>query len=295
MSAATPFDEVNRALDELTHRIRAQCGENLVGIYLQGSFAVGDPSPNSDIDLIIAVHRDYTEREIPQLQTLHGALYDELPPPWGQRIELSYAPVPILRRWSPTPRDPIDVPRSDDWRDTGTGSPPRVYPFIYLDNGARHLTRSEHDNTRVVRWVTREKGVTLTGPAPQSLIDPVSSADLAAETVELLHTVDDFVRTNSLKEGWREFFVTLSCRALHTLETGTVASKRVATEWALRTLDPSWHPLIEQSWAEWRDSRASLTIDPAQTVLMAEFVHYAREIADAKSAALRAQLQQRPL
>lgn len=90
----------------------------------------------------------------------------------------------------PRPRDPIDVPRSDNWRD-----PSR----------ARHLTGSEHDNTRVVRWVTQEKGVTLTGPPPQSLIDPVSSADLAAETVELLHTVDDFVRTN--REGWCEFFV----------------------------------------------------------------------------------------
>jgi hypothetical protein len=228
------------------------------------------------------------------MQTLRAALYDELAPPWGQRVELSYAPVRILGRWSATPRDPTDVPRSDDWRDPSTGSPPRVYPFIYLDNGARHLTRSEHDNTRVVRWVIREKGVTRTGPAPQSLIDPVSRGDLASETVELLHTVGDFVRTKSLKEGWCEFFVRLSCRALHTLETGTVASKRVATESALRTLDPVWHPLIERSWAEWRDSRASLTIDPAQTVLMAEFVHCAGEIVDAKFAAARTQLQQRP-
>ena len=46
--------------------------------------------------------------------------------------------------------------------------------------------------------VAREKGVTLTGPAPHSLIDPVSPADLAAETVELLHTVDDFVRAVAL-------------------------------------------------------------------------------------------------
>jgi hypothetical protein len=77
----------------------------------------------------------------------------------------------------------------------------------------------------------------------------------------------------------------MSCRALRTPETGTVASKRVATEWAVRRLDPSWHSLIERSWAEWRESRASLTIDPTQTMLMAEFIRCAREIADAKSAA----------
>lgn len=45
---------------------------------LQGPFAIGDPSRNSDIDVITALHRDYTEREIAQLQTLDLALYDEL-------------------------------------------------------------------------------------------------------------------------------------------------------------------------------------------------------------------------
>jgi hypothetical protein len=54
---------------------------------------------------------------------------------------------------------------------------------------------------RVVRWVTREKGVTLTGRHLSRSSMPVSLADLAAETVELLHTLDDSVRTNSLKEG----------------------------------------------------------------------------------------------
>jgi hypothetical protein len=41
MTAATPFDEVNRVLDEPTRRIRVRCGENLVGVYLQGSFVEG--------------------------------------------------------------------------------------------------------------------------------------------------------------------------------------------------------------------------------------------------------------
>jgi microcompartment protein CcmL/EutN len=80
------------------------------------------------------------------------------------------------------------------------------------------------------------------------------------------------------------FFVTLSCRALHALETGTVASKRAATEMG-RAYTRSILAFADRTVVGRMASRASLTIDPTQTVLMAEFVHCARKIADAKAAA----------
>jgi hypothetical protein len=48
------------------------------------------------------------------------------------------------------------------------------------------LIRSDHCNTILVRWIVREKGVTLAGPPPKSLIDPISEELLKAEIFETL-------------------------------------------------------------------------------------------------------------
>lgn len=37
-----------------------------------------------------------------------------------------------------------------------------------------------------------------------------------------------------------------ACRILYTFETAEVASKQGALEWALRTLEPRWQPLLAQ-------------------------------------------------
>ena len=140
----TAFPKVNPVLATLVARISERLDGNFVGAYLHGSLAVGDFNSSSDIDVIVVIKRDLKQSEIASFQDLHRALFAERPPPWGQRIELSYAPADILRRWSLTPCDPPDFPRSADWRDPSTAIPPRTYPFWYFDNGAQELVRSEH-------------------------------------------------------------------------------------------------------------------------------------------------------
>jgi hypothetical protein len=259
-----------------------------VGAYLQGSFAVGDFHDASDVDVLVAIDRDINDDQAQELQTLHGGLFDELPAAWGHRIELSYAPVSILRRWSTTPRDPPGTPRPADWSDPGTSLPPRAYPFWYLNCGARELVRSEHDNTRVVRWVTREKGITLAGPEPRTLIDPVSSDDLAIEIRDMLRLLNDrWANHQVINVCWLQmFFVTLCARVLHTLETGTVTSKQAATEWAAAHLDRRWRTLIETAWAEWRERRHMLNgpADPIATQETIALIRHALDVAERRSA-----------
>jgi hypothetical protein len=280
--APTPYRGVNAAVAELTSRVRAALGDNLIGVYLHGSFALGDFNRNSDVDVLVAIERDIETHQIEPLQALHGALFDDLPKPWGQRIELSYAPAAMLRRFAFTPRDPPDAPRAGDWIDPATGAPPRAYPFWYLNNGARELVRSEHDNSRVVRWVTREAGVTLAGPAPASLIDAVAPDDLRAEIAEMLAFVARRCsEPDGVGEAWvQTFFVTLCCRALYTLETGAITSKQSATTWAAAHLDARWRPLIETAWTNWRDGRASLA-GPANPRAAAETLALVRFAASA--------------
>ena len=249
--APTPFDDLNPLLAELVAGARERLGDNFVGAYLQGSFALGDFDEYSDVDWLIVTERDITEAELPALQAFHGTLHDR-PNRWAQRLEGSYVPAAILRRWSPTPHDPPGEPRPADWADPGTsGRPPRVYPLLFKGNGQRSLVRSEHDNTQVVRWVMREKGLTLAGPPPGKLIDPISAEALRAEVGPLLREVADWrLEPARIDALWLQaFFVLLCCRMLHTLELGEVTSKKAAAAWASATLDPRWAPLIKDAQA----------------------------------------------
>jgi hypothetical protein len=241
----TPYGELNHVLAYLLDGARAALGENFVGAYLQGSFAVGDATPWSDCDFIVVTIRDLSPGELDALQALHKRIHGLDAPYWRNGLEGSYAPAAVLRRWSESPRDPPDEPRADDWADPGlSGAPPRVYPFWYLDHGADTLVRSEHDNTRVVRWCLREKGVVLAGPPPAELVDPVTGDDLRAEVRETMRLVLSVDLQPMHLHAWQAFWVGLCCRMLYTLAHGEVASKKVSMAWAQGALDLRWRPLI---------------------------------------------------
>jgi hypothetical protein len=281
----TPFAELNAVLAELVRALNTLLGDNLIGAYLQGSFAVGDFDERSDVDFMIVTREDITESNLPALQALHAVIY-ERSSRWAQHLEGSYAPATVLRRWAETPRDPPGLPpRPSNWADPGTsGSPPRVYPFLFLDNGANVLVRSEHDNTRVVRWVTREKGIVLTGPSPRELIDPVSAEALCGEVREGLTTfaIPWLADPAKMNKYWLQaFFVVLYCRMLHTLATGEVASKKAGTVWARTHLDSRWQALIERAWNQRVAPLASWSqpANPLEVTETLAFMRYALEYA----------------
>jgi predicted nucleotidyltransferase len=251
-SNPTPYPDLNAVLAETVASLRTLLGDNLVGAYLQGSFAVGDFDERSDVDFMVVTGRDLTEAQLPALQAMHARIH-RLPSDWARRLEGSYAPKAVLRRLAAEPRDPPDAPpRPADWADPGTsGRPPRFYPLLYLGNGHEVLVRSEHDNSQVVRWVLREKGVRLWGPHPRTLIDPVTPAALRAEVAETLRFVAGLIEGGPAhleQPFYQRFFVLLFARILQSLSTGAVGSKKAAVAWAAEALPPRWRPLIEDAW-----------------------------------------------
>ena len=279
----TPYGDLNAVLAQLVQGARTLLGDNFVGAYLQGSFAVGDFTEFSDCDFIVVTARDITPEDLPPFQALHGAIHELPYPYWRTGLEGSYAPAPILRRWSETPRDPPGEPRGPEWGDPGTsGSPPRAYPFWYLDHGSMTLVRSEHDNTQVVRWCLREKGVVLAGPHPRELIDPVPPAALRAEVRRTMDLVLSLDLQPMHLVAWQAFWVGLFCRMLHTLATGAVWSKKVSMAWAQETLDPAWRGLIARAAAVRKGDAAQsgAPADPAEVEATRAFARYAVDHAD---------------
>ncbi len=279
----TPFDGLNTVLAHLTDKVGEILGDNLIGLYLQGSFAVGDADEMSDCDFMAVIARDLTAQERDALQAIHAAIHDLPHEPWRHRLEGSYAPAAIIRRLTDEPRDPPGEPRGPDWADAGMGGAgPRHYPFVYLDHGAKALIRSEHDNSQVVRWSLREKGVVLAGPDPRTLIDPVTPDMLRTEvraTMDLALALG--LEPMSMK-AWQSFWVGLYCRMLHTLVTGQVWSKKASAAWAQAHLEPEWAPLIARAQAIKEGDRAVAMepADPSEMAATRAFVLHVIERAD---------------
>lgn len=251
---ATPFGDLNEVLAQLAAGAKEVLGDNFCGAYLHGSFAVGDADADSDVDFMVVTNDKLTPQHEAELQALHQALY-AWPTPWAQHLEGSYIPQEVLRRPDPARR-----------------------ALLYLDNGATEFRLDSHDNTLVVRWMLRERGIVLAGPHPRELIDTITADELRTEVRWVLGLWGAWFRhPDSMNRRALAVAVLSHARILHTLAIGEVSSKRVAGEWALQTLDPEWSPLIR--WAlEDRPEPWTKVHHPADPALLRrtlQFIDYA--------------------
>src|SRR5262245_29943093 len=112
MDRPTPFPDLDALLAELVTGIGSVLGDRLVGVYLQGSFALGAGDVHSDVDFLAVTETPLTDAELDSLQVLHARLHG-LPGRWATHLEGSYLPRADVR---------------------ARGAVAKAYP--YLDNGA---------------------------------------------------------------------------------------------------------------------------------------------------------------
>lgn len=246
----TGFPDLDELLARFTAEAEAELDDELVGLYLQGSFALGAGDEWSDVDFVCLTRRLVAPERV---QPLHARLH-ALPTPWAKHLEGSYLPAELMRR--------VDPART------------RV-PF--LDNGAAELVLDPHCNTAVVRWVLREHGLVLAGPPPRELIDSVEPAALRAEAEAALADYAAWAPEGEMSAWKQPYLVLTLCRILRTLACADVTSKTAAAAWAETALEGRWRPLIRQAVADrphpWE--RVDRAADPA---LAAETLAFARAV-----------------
>lgn len=234
----TPYTDLDALLGELLEHWQQILGRDLVGAYVQGSFALGSGDQHSDCDWLVATRGFLTELQIAQLRALHAQIPTR-DGHWCHDLEGSYAPVDELASVEHLSRK-----------------------WLFNDHGQRTVEWDDHCNRGYTRWILRKHGITLIGPTPQSFMPVVPAAVLCrearSELSTLLEDLASWVDIDTIAWGQR-YAVVQACRSLYTLQTAQVASKQGALEWALRTLDRQWQPLLAQV----RDERA-LGWDPHQ-------------------------------
>jgi Domain of unknown function (DUF4111)/Nucleotidyltransferase domain len=262
MHDPTPYHDLNALLLKFLKDAGRILEGNFVGLYLTGSFALGDFDADSDVDFLVVTGTDPSAAQESAIRAMHRGLYD-LEMPWAQHLEGSYIRTDLLRQ-----PDPLAT------------------PLLYLDNTASELVWSAHCNNLVMRWTLREHGVTLGGQDPKTLLNPIDPNELRLEVAKDMERwgLELLQKRALLENRWRQAFAVVSyCRMLYTLRTATIISKLEAVRWGMAALDARWAGLIERALADRPNPslKSRQTANPDDARETAEFIRYALEIMDA--------------
>lgn len=225
----TPYPEVNALLEQVLAGAQSILGSRFVGMYVDGSLASGDFDQDSDIDFVVVTREAVSAEDFAALQALHDRL-SALETPWAIQLEGFYVSQALLRRHNPAHGSCPNLERG--W-------------------GERLKMVQPGEVWDIHRWVLRERGIVVTGPAPQTLIDPVPPERLRAVMGPGVASWLAYILDNPAslsRRGGQSYIVLTLCRILYTLDTGAVASKPTAARWAQQNLDPRWSGLIERAW-----------------------------------------------
>ncbi|KEQ26384.1 aminoglycoside adenylyltransferase domain-containing protein [Paenibacillus tyrfis] len=214
---------VTSVLDTIANLFKEELNDNLAGIYLHGSLAMGCFKPDkSDIDLLVVAKRSVTAETSRRIANKLLAIDDGLPNEGG--IELSVIlesilgefvyPTPFEFHYSPLHRDKY---RTDENYICGDQEDPDL---------AAHLT------------VTYHRGIALYGKPLPEMMQPI---DKRLYVKSILHDVED--APQGVLEA-PEYYVLNLCRVLYYLKEGVVSSKREGGEWGLEALPSEYGETI---------------------------------------------------
>jgi len=230
----TPYPDVNVFLKLLVSNMQSILGDHFIGLYLGGSLAVGDFNPQrSDIDFVAVTLDDLPPERVAALQAMHIRLW-AIAIPWGRRLDGSYVPQHVFRRWT-------------------ADHPP--CPFVEGDG----FTVTQQGSAVIQRHIIHRYGVAVAGPRPEEILDSVSAEELRGALHEILERwwrplLDEpaWVRQSEMQP----FAILTMCRTLYTLEHGVIASKPVAARWCKQAIGRQWTELIDWALA-WPHDRES--------------------------------------
>jgi predicted nucleotidyltransferase len=254
MLRPTPYPDVNALLAVLLAEVQTVLKEQFAGLYLYGSLAVGDFNVHSDVDFVVATTDTLPDETVSALAAMHDRIAAG-GMAWTTELEGSYIPLAALRRYDRAAA---------------------VHP--HLDRGiGERLAVVQHDSDWVIqRYSLREYGIMVAGPPVQTLIDPISPAELRRAVLDIVQEwwtpmLEDPVQLRH--DGYHTYAILTMCRILYTLQHGTIVSKLAAARWAQGWLHERPAALVKRA-LDWKISQDDL---PETLALMRQVAARCRE------------------
>jgi hypothetical protein len=237
--------DVAYILDTLIDGAKSILGSDLIGVYLRGSLATGDFEPDrSDVDLLIVTKKPIDSAQFAALARMHTQIAQSNFT-YAQRLEAAYIDRDNLRVYQPD----------------------QCFPTLSQGEGEALTWQSHSSNWLLERYTVREEGVTLFGPDPKTLIDPIPPDDLRRASASRMADWAEWVRDKDDPEwllplSHKAYAIETMCRAIYTVEHGEVAGKTESVRWCLETLPEPWRGLTARSQT-WRwDNKVDLSVNP---------------------------------
>ncbi|MBP1994410.1 aminoglycoside adenylyltransferase domain-containing protein [Paenibacillus eucommiae] len=240
--------QVKRHLDTFTALFVEELKENLSGIYLHGSLAMGCFNPSrSDIDLLVVVKRKLSrtgiKRIVRDVLVLHEGMTNglEFSVILDENLALFDYPTPFELHYSDYHREKY---RTDDHYVCG-GDKDRDL--------ASQITIAYH------------RGITLYGKPLAELYPPIERRYYLASILHDVEGAPKEIISNPI-------YVTLNlCRVLLYIREGKLSSKREGGEWGITHLPIQYRDLVQSYLNEYNGAIGHNKVEPLQ---LSEFAAY---------------------
>ena len=246
-------EPVRGQIDAFVSDLNGLLKQNLCGVYLHGSLAMGCFNPErSDIDLLVVTHESMhaaTKRGLGEL-LLHRS---EAPRP----IEISFLSQHDLHPWQyPTP---FELHYSEEWR--------LLYERLFLSGGWEEWSRAERRDPDLAAHITITcaRGICLRGRSIREVFPDVPRADYVASILS------DVAQAPSLIAGNPVYTVLNLCRVRWYLQEAVISSKDEAGAWSERTLPLPFAGIVTKALRIYRGANMDSAFDSQQ---LADFASY---------------------
>jgi streptomycin 3"-adenylyltransferase len=214
---------VKALIGKLINALESILGENLIGVYLHGSLAMGGFVPRkSDVDVMVVVENALSEGQKESLAKSCLSLSREI---GGKGLEMSV----ILRKYAERPVYPVpfEFHYSETWRSKFENG--QIGPF----------PKGDPDLSAHLR-VINERGITLFGRPINKVFGVISDEDYLKALLYDLKDIQESLMSDPV------YYILNLCRIMAFIQTRKVMSKKEGGEWYL-TNEKAFKKIVKQA------------------------------------------------
>jgi streptomycin 3"-adenylyltransferase len=265
----TAPDRIKQLLRAFVQSFRATLGENLSGVYLHGSLAMGCFNPlSSDVDILVVVNQPLPDPVKYEIGHILLQLSDKFP---GNGIEMSVLTAASLRNFQHPA--PYELHFSDGNK------------ADYAE-GRVHFSNEMFDPDLAAHVViTKARGICLFGGQIDGLFPDIPVKYYLDSIVQDSDwSYANIMRGPDSGEGWVPAYGVLNfCRVLAFTEHSLITSKLEGGRWALDHLPKEYASVIQAALQEYTTNGQKYGVD---LKLLKQFASYAKLTIDRSAANL---------